>query len=146
MPVKPICTGISTVPAPMAMPMHSNTQPKSYFVNGIFFENGTAVAVLLLNCNVLSCIEPPAQNTRSPRKRITRIARLLCLDSQQPEPNGVGSGHIGQNVAFLMACSRSLIISSGSSRPTERRISPSVIPALSRSSGATGECVIDAGC
>ncbi|ABV16030.1 hypothetical protein CKO_04986 [Citrobacter koseri ATCC BAA-895] len=75
-----------------------------------------------------------------------RIARPLCLDSQQPEPTQASSDRNGQNVAFLMACSRSLIISSGSSRPTERRISPSVIPALSRSSGATGECVIDAGC
>ncbi|CAD5992901.1 unnamed protein product [Escherichia coli] len=28
-PFKPIYTGISTVPAPIAMPMHNKTQPKS---------------------------------------------------------------------------------------------------------------------
>ncbi|MNI81150.1 hypothetical protein D3C73_1377400 [compost metagenome] len=55
------------------MPMQSNTQPKSYFVKGSFVEKDAAVAVVLLNCNVLSCIEPPAENTRSPPEKELRV-------------------------------------------------------------------------
>ncbi|KSB87139.1 hypothetical protein LFZ31_03380 [Salmonella enterica subsp. enterica serovar Newport str. S09097] len=64
-PLRPICTGIKTVPAPIAIPIHKSTQPKSYFVNGNLVESGVVVALLLFNGNVSSCIEPPAQNIGS---------------------------------------------------------------------------------
>lgn len=46
---------------------------------------------------------------------------------------------------YANACSRSAIISSTSSNPTETLTKPSVIPARRRASGETCECVVEAG-
>src|SRR5690606_3623335 len=50
------------------------------------------------------------------------------------------------DLSFVSAASRSAIISSGFSSPTESRTSPSVIPAATRCSFGTSPCVIEAGC
>src|SRR5262249_41910646 len=96
------------------------------------------------NCHDLKPFSPPAIDLVNRRRQIVFVAQNRAAELQNDDL--FVALHHSPPFVCASARERSRMTSAGSSKPTDNRTSPSVMPAASRCDAGTSACVIDAGC